>query len=171
MKAAWMAIVAAFASVALARACPPVEPAEAERLKQVCAKVVTGEVETQFHAFTERASTATEGVGKLDHSALKAALEHAAAEARPSSVLLLVNVRYCRQSADPDAEDDCGPALNLLNTGLPNYDPNRETHAMLGGRRGIERSIAYRHPQAQPPAYAELHCLALAAAGEGSPPG
>jgi hypothetical protein len=167
MKAALASLLLLVASVALARDCMPVDPAVAAKLEQACVAMVSPEVQAQFQALTEREGASAQ----LDHSALKAALEQAAAKVDPASMLLAVSVRYCRASADPEAEDVCAPALTLLNTGLQSYDPDHETAEMLAGRQSYLRNTARRIPQAQPPAYAELRCLAVSATVSPALPG
>lgn len=165
MKTALALLMAAVASAALAESCPPVDPAEVERLRQVCASVMAGDVEVRFHALAEGAKVGMAGVEAPDHTDLAAALERAAAKVDPASVLVAVNVRFCRVNADPQAENECGPERNLLNTGIQSYDPNRETHDMLGYRPSFGLSIGRRLPKAEPPAYAELRCVVLSKTG------
>ena len=166
MKTVLMLLMAAVASTGPAHECTPVDPAEAERLRQVCTTIMAGDAEVQFQALAEGAKVRMDGIEAPDPAALAAALERTAEKVDRSSVLLAVNVRFCRVNADPQAENDCGPERNLLNTGLQNYDPNHETHDSFGGRPSFGISLGRRLPQAQPPAFAELRCVAVSQTGK-----
>lgn len=165
MKTALALLMATVASAAPAYECPPLDPAEAERLRQVCMTVMAGDAEAQFQALTEHAAAGKDGEIAPDPAALAAALERQAAKIDQAAVLVAVNVRFCRVNADPQADNDCGPERNLLNTGIQSYDPNQETHDMLGYRPSFGISTARPLPKAEPPAYAELRCVVLSKAG------
>jgi hypothetical protein len=157
------------ASLAAAQECPPIDPAEAQRLTRVCEALLDPSTRAAFDAFADQAYRQSDWPGAADKTLLVTALEVSLRQIDSTDAWLLVNTKHCRLNAVSAEFDDCSPSVNLLNSGLQHYDPNNPPAFNLAGLPTGGRLHGHPHRQAQPPAYTELECIAVLSRGEVPP--